>query len=82
MFFRNFLFLFKQMPRVRNKKIKLIIQSARHIIRKGESSFHISENAQSADLEGILKKNKNLQGRNLTKKFTKRKTKNNLYYRR
>jgi len=59
------------MPRVHNKKI--IIQSARHIIRKGDSACHISKNAQSAGLGGIPKQTKftrtesdkkNLQGEN------------------
>jgi len=44
------------MPRVPHKKIKKIIQSACHVIRKGESACHVSENAQSAGLGGILKK--------------------------
>jgi len=44
------IFLFKQMPRVPHKKIKLIIQSARHAFRKGESACYVSENAQSAGL--------------------------------
>jgi len=38
------------------KKIKLIIQSACHVIGKGESACHVSKNAQSAGLWGILKK--------------------------
>jgi len=47
------------MPRVHNKKIKKIIQSA----------WHICENVQLAGLGGYSKTKKNLQGRNLTKKF-------------
>jgi len=39
------------MPRVPHKKIKIIIQSACHIIKKGDSACHLSENAQM----GILK---------------------------
>jgi len=41
---------------------------------------NVNENAQSADLGGILKKNI-LQGHNLTKKFHRGKTKSDLYYR-
>jgi len=48
------------MPRVsiNNLKIKLIIQSARHIIKKSDSACHVSKNVQSADLGGILKQKK------------------------
>jgi len=64
------IFLFKQMPRVPHKKIKLIIQSARHAFRKGESACYVSENAQSAGLGDEI----------WQKKFIGKKTKSDIYY--
>jgi len=44
------------MSRVPHKKI---IQSVCHVIKKSDSACHLSENAESTGLEGILKQKKN-----------------------
>jgi len=60
--------------------MKIYIQSARTTSsKKCDSACHVSENAQSAGLGGYSKKNI-LQGRNMTKNFTRGKTKSDLYY--
>ena len=43
------------MSRVPHKKI---IQSVCHVIKKSDSACHLSENAESTGLEGILKQKK------------------------
>jgi len=57
------------MPHVPHKKIKLIIQSARHVIRKGELVCHVSENAQSAGLGWYSKKNNLQRTESVTPRF-------------
>jgi len=50
------------------KKQKKLYSQRATSSEKGDPACHVSENAPSAGLVGILKKNI-LQGRNLTKKF-------------
>ena len=59
-------------------KINYTVGVPRHQ-EKGGAARHLSENAQSAGLGGILKYIF-LQGRNLTKIFYRGKTKSGLYY--
>jgi len=66
------------MPRVPNKK-KLYSQCATSS-EKGDATCHISKNAQSAGLGGILKQ-KNFRRMKFDKNFLQGKTKSDLYYR-